>query len=113
MRSAGSRASKVRCSAAIKGTANLLVGLILAERVDGPDGGRNPADECDLQNQADDAGKGSANGEELKPGNEDGKDQSHTQLQVGNVRPILPQALHEAEARFARWRFRWSLVGFG
>lgn len=62
----------------VKGVVNLLVGFVLAERVDGPDRRRNPADERDLKHQADDAGEGSADGEELKPGDEDGQQQAHT-----------------------------------
>lgn len=49
------------------------VGMELAQCVDRPQRGRNPADQGDLQQQADDAGDGAADGEEHRERQEDGK----------------------------------------
>jgi hypothetical protein len=63
---------------------NLDVGVVLAESVDGPDGGREPADQGDLQDEAHDAGEGSANGKKRQPG----KDESDYESQVKASLPI-------------------------
>ena len=47
------------------------------ERVDRPDGGRQPADQRHLQDQADDAGHRAADGEEGEPGEDEGDEQAH------------------------------------
>ena len=44
-----------------------LIGLVLAQRIDGPDCRRNPTDDRQLQKQADNAGKWATDGKELKP----------------------------------------------
>lgn len=56
---------------------NLAVGLVLAERVDGPDRGGNPADHGDLQDQAGDAGKRAAYREKREPWQNKGDQQAH------------------------------------
>ena len=57
---------------------DLLVGLVLAQGVDGPDGGGEPADQRDLQDKADDSGDWAADGEEGQPGNEERDDESQS-----------------------------------
>ena len=61
----------------LQGTADFLIGFVLAQGVYRPDGGRQPADKCELQYQADDAGNGAADGEELQPGQQQGDEQAH------------------------------------
>lgn len=56
---------------------DFLVRLVLAEGVDRPDCGGNPADDRNLKKQADDAGNGSANGEKLKPGEKESEKEAH------------------------------------
>lgn len=56
---------------------NLLIGLVLTESVDGPDGGGYPAEKRDLQEEAHDAGEGAADGEERQPGKDESDEQSH------------------------------------
>lgn len=53
---------------------NLLVGLVLAQRIHGPDGSRHPADQRELENEADDAGDGAADGKEHQAGQDQGDD---------------------------------------
>lgn len=55
---------------------DLLVRLVLAQRIHRPDGGRQPADQRELQDQADDPRERAANGEESQEGQEDGQDQA-------------------------------------
>lgn len=57
---------------------DLPVGLVLAEGIDRPDGGGNPSDDCDLEDQTQQAGKWPADGEELKPGQKYGEQQAHS-----------------------------------
>lgn len=56
---------------------NLLVSFVLTQRVHRPDGGRNPANQRELQQQADDSRDGPANGEKLEPREENGEDEAH------------------------------------
>jgi len=42
----------------MNGASNLLIGLVLTERIDRPDRGGNPANQRDLKKQANDAGGG-------------------------------------------------------
>jgi len=61
----------------MKSVTDLLIGLVLAESVYGPDGSRNPANESDLQDQAEEPGQRSADGEEGKPGKKKRDDEPH------------------------------------
>lgn len=56
---------------------DLAVGLVLRERIDGPDRRRNPAEQGALQHQAEQAGEGSSDEEESEPRKEEGDQQSH------------------------------------
>lgn len=56
---------------------DLFVRVVLAERIDRPEGGGNPAQDGDLQQQADDARHGAADGEEDREGKEDGQQKAH------------------------------------
>jgi len=56
---------------------DLAIRLVLIEGVDRPDGGRNPADQGDLENQADNAGQRSSNREENRKGQEQREQQAH------------------------------------
>lgn len=56
---------------------DLLGGAVLAERIDRPERRRDPADQRELQNQADDAGNRPADGEEQQEGQKDRDDQAH------------------------------------
>src|SRR3546814_12521591 len=51
--------------------------VLLTERIDGPERGRNPAVQGDLQDQADDAGDRATDGKEQQEGQEDGDQQAH------------------------------------
>lgn len=68
-----------------QGVPDFLIGLVLAERVNRPDGGGNPADQGDLQDEADKSGERSADGEELDPGEQDREDQAHVMFLVRRV----------------------------
>lgn len=59
------------------GLLDLLGRLVLTEAVDRPERRRDPADQGDLQDQADDAGNRPADGEEQQEGNEDRDQQAH------------------------------------
>lgn len=61
---------------------NLLVSFVLTQRVHRPDGGRNPANQRELQQQADDSRDGPANGKELEPGEKNGEDEAHVSFFV-------------------------------
>jgi len=61
----------------VQRVAYFLVGFVLAQGVYRPDGGRQPADKCELQYQADDAGDGAADGEELQPRQQQSDEQAH------------------------------------
>lgn len=61
----------------VERTLNLLIGLELAQGIDGPQCGGNPTDQCELQDQADDTGNGTADGEEGHERQEDGEKQAH------------------------------------
>ena len=74
---AGLRGLAARQDSGAEGAADLLVGLVLAEGVDGPDGGGDPADHGDLEDEADNAGEWASDGEEGEPGQEEGDEQSH------------------------------------
>lgn len=63
-------------SALSKGFLDLLVGLVLTQRVHGPNGGRQPADDRNLQNQANNSGNRATNGEEGQPGQDEGNPQT-------------------------------------
>ena len=56
---------------------DFLVGGVLTQSVHGPDRGGDPADQCELQNQADDAGNRTANREKLEPRNNQGEQKAH------------------------------------
>ena len=56
---------------------DLLVRPVFAQGVDGPEGRRNPAQQRDLQKQADDARDGPADGEEHREGKEYGQQEAH------------------------------------
>jgi hypothetical protein len=56
---------------------NLLVSRILTERIHRPDRCGNPADQRDLQDQADDARNRAADREKLKLGQNQGEQQTH------------------------------------
>jgi hypothetical protein len=62
---------------AMKRATNLLIGLVLTESIDGPDGSWNPSKKGDLQNQTKHTGQGSADGEEGKPWKQKRNDESH------------------------------------
>ena len=47
---------------------DFLIGVVLAQGVYGPDGCREPANDRDLQDQANNAGDGTTDGEEGQPG---------------------------------------------
>jgi hypothetical protein len=51
--------------------ANLLIGLVLAECVDGPDSGGHPTEKSDLQDETQHACKWPTDGEERQPGKEE------------------------------------------
>lgn len=85
-------------SAAGQRLLDLLVGLVLAQRVHGPDRGGNPADQRDLEDQAEDAGEGAADGEELEPGEQEGEEQAHRERGTGNG-GILPMPARAARTR--------------
>src|SRR5690606_33448201 len=63
--------------------ATLLVGLVLAQRIDGPDCRRPAADQGDLQDKADDAGDRAPDGEEHHEGQNDREDEPHENLLWG------------------------------
>lgn len=63
--------------AILQGALYFLVGLVLAQRVDGPYGRRKPAYERDLQDKADNAGDGAPDREKGKPRQQQGNDKSH------------------------------------
>ena len=58
--------------AAAHGVADLLVGLVLAQRIHRPDRRWQPADHGDLQDQADDAGERTTDREEGQPRKDQG-----------------------------------------
>ena len=55
---------------------DLLVGVVLIERVDRPDRRRQPADDRDLQHEADDPGDRPPDREEQQPRKDQGDDQA-------------------------------------
>src|ERR1700761_7537742 len=59
----------------------LAVGLVLAEGIDGPDGGGNPADERHLQEQAEEARDRAADREEGQPRKKQRDQKPHGNLQ--------------------------------
>lgn len=61
----------------LKRTLDFLVSLVLVERVDCPDSRGNPADEGALQDQADNTGDRTANGEEGQPWEDQGNNETH------------------------------------
>ena len=67
----------------------LAVGLVLAESIDGPDGGGNPADERHLQEQAEEARDRAADREEGQP-----RKKQRDQKPPGNL---------QRAGRIARW----------
>ncbi|AFI68537.1 hypothetical protein BP354E_5499 [Burkholderia pseudomallei 354e] len=56
---------------------DLPVGLVLAERVHGPDRRGQPADQRDLKDQADDARERAADREKLQSGQQQGEQKTH------------------------------------
>ena len=75
--STSSACSEAGRLAAMKSVTDLLIGLVLAKSVDGPDGSWNPSKKSDLKNQANHTGNGSADGEESKPRKQKRNDESH------------------------------------
>ena len=53
--------------ALLEGAFYLAVGLVLAEGIDGPDRGGNPADQCHLQQETEEASHRAADGEKGEP----------------------------------------------
>src|SRR5690606_26541 len=89
---------------------DFLVGLVLAERVHRPDRGGNPADERHLQDQANDAGYGAADGEEGQPGEKEGDQQAHSGKEKYRSQAVYmtkrsPQARHRRARRQIAWEF--------
>src|SRR5690606_26114140 len=62
---------------------DLLVSLVLPQGVQGPQGSRQPADQRDLQEEADDARNRPAKREEGEPGQQKGDQQSHGCIEYG------------------------------
>jgi hypothetical protein len=62
----------------MKSVTDLLIGLVLAESVDGPYCGRDPTDERDLENETEHTGERAPDGEEGKPGKQERDDKSHS-----------------------------------
>ena len=82
LRECGCRSAKSRSQAPgsvtrCKCFADFLIGLELAERIDRPNGCGQPANQGELQDQAENAGERAANGEEGEPGEEEGDEESH------------------------------------
>ncbi len=77
MRCGGGQRSVLPSLAIAESACDFYVGLVLAESVDGPDGCGEPADEGDLQDEAEQAGQGAADEEEGEPREEEGDDESH------------------------------------
>lgn len=50
-----------------EGVGDFFIGIVLAQGVDCPDGGRNPANQCNLQDEADDACNRATDGKEGQP----------------------------------------------
>lgn len=71
---------------------DLLIGLVLAERVHRPDGRGEPADQRDLQDETDDSGERTADRKERQPGEEEGDEESHRCFQ--GVRSSGANAFH-------------------
>lgn len=65
------------------GAGNLAVRFELAEGIHGPDGGRYPADEGDLQEKADKPCDGAADGEKGQPRQEKRDQKPHENLRTG------------------------------
>src|ERR1700761_5534485 len=65
------------------GAGNLAVRFELAEGIHGPDGGRYPADEGDLQEKADKSCDGAADGEKGQPRQEKRDQKPHENLRTG------------------------------
>ena len=63
--------------AAAEGILNLLFCLVLAQRVHRPNSGGYPANQGDLQDQAQQASKGAANGEKHRKGQKQSQQQAH------------------------------------
>jgi len=59
-------------AALTQSTLDLLIGLELTQGVHGPNGRRNPPQDRDLQNQANDSSNRSPDGEEGEPGKDEG-----------------------------------------
>jgi hypothetical protein len=56
---------------------DLLIGVVLTESVDRPDGGGNPSEEGDLQKKEHYASERPVDGEERQPGKDESDEQSH------------------------------------
>jgi hypothetical protein len=85
----GSRRLNGRGSgAATERALDLAIRLVLAEREHRPDGGRDLADQGDLQKQTDDSGDRTADREELEPRNDDGEKEAHCASFEGSLRPL-------------------------
>jgi len=56
---------------------DLSVGGVLTQGIHGPDGGGDPANDRELQNQADNSSHGSADREEREPGEDKRNQESH------------------------------------
>jgi hypothetical protein len=60
-----------------QGPLNFLIHFVLAQRENRPGRRRHPTDQRDLKQQADDPSERTTDGEELKPGNNNGKQETH------------------------------------
>ena len=82
---------------------DLPVGLELAQRIHRPDGRWQPADEGDLQDQANDAGERPADGEEAQERQDDGEQEAHgidlSGLRWGKVPSVAVIVLKAGGAR--------------
>lgn len=65
-----------------KSALDLLVCLVLAQSIDGPDCSRYPSDDGDLEQQADDSCERAANREELQPRQNQGEQKAHFRILV-------------------------------
>jgi hypothetical protein len=82
-------------SAVTKCAVDLLVGFVLTESVDGPDGGGYPSEKSDLQEEAHDSGERPADGEERQPGKDESDEQSHECALSSGVHLFLADARRE------------------
>jgi hypothetical protein len=63
----GARKFIPHISSIMEGALDFPIGGVLAERINRPDAGRNPSDDRELQDEADDTRKRAADGKERQP----------------------------------------------